>query len=74
MKKFYIGAAFFIFLSLLCASAFAETQVAGERPGLRFDERDVQLPEVIQGESIQHTFRVFNDGKMPLVIEKVQPG
>lgn len=74
MKKIYIGAAVFIFISSLWGQAFSSTQ--GEEGGasVRFDKKDVELSEVMQGETIQHTYRVYNDGKKPLTIEKVQPG
>lgn len=74
MKKFYIAAAVFIFLSSLWIHAFSSTLEEEVGATLRFDSKDVELPEVMQGETIQHTFKVFNDGKKPLIIEKVQPG
>jgi len=74
MKKFYITAAVFIFLSSLWAHAFSSTLEEEGGAVLRFDKKDVELSEVMQGETIQHTFKVFNDGKKPLTIEKVQPG
>ena len=74
MKKFYIAAAVFIFLSSLWIHAFSSTLEEEVGATLRFDSKEVELPEVMQGETIQHTFKVFNDGKKPLIIEKVQPG
>jgi hypothetical protein len=74
MKKIYIGAAVFIFLSSPWAQAISETQVEKSGARLRFDKQEVEMPEVMQGKAIQHTFRVFNDGTEPLIIEKVKPG
>jgi hypothetical protein len=74
MKKIYRGAAIFIFLSLLGSHALSSAQEEDGGAILRFDKKDVELSEVMQGETIQHTFKVFNDGKKPLTIKKVQPG
>ena len=74
MKKIYIGAVVFIFLSSLGAHASSPMEAEDGWASLRFDKKDVELPEVMQGETIQHTFKVFNDGEMPLTIKKVQPG
>lgn len=74
MKKIYIGAAVFIFLSSLGAHASSSMEAEHGGAMLRFDKKDVELSEVMQGETIQHTFKVFNDGEKPLTIKKVQPG
>ncbi len=49
---------------------------AGENPSPRIKLQSIEFDggSVIEGDSVQHDFVVFNEGDAPLEIQKVAPG
>lgn len=64
----------FLFLAAVCLTVYSAE--AGEKQGPRMKMQTTQFDcgSVIEGESIQHTFVVLNEGDEPLEIQKVAPG
>ncbi len=72
MKKYFnmvLACAFF-------SAFFAHFALALESQGPKMvlEELKFDFGEVKEGESVSHTFRVFNQGDQPLEIRKVKPG
>ena len=72
MKDYWqvILAVFFLF-PCLGNSALAQ---GGQGPKMVLKEEIFDFKEVMEGEVIEHTFRVFNHGDQVLEIKKVAPG
>ena len=72
MRKHVLMTIIFTSLVFLCAySAYAQ-EVLG--PKMTLKERVFDFKEVKEGEVIEHTFIVLNQGEETLEIEKVKPG
>ncbi len=72
MKKYFnmvLACAFF-------SAFFVHFALAQENQGPKMvlDALKFDLGEVKEGETVSHTFRVFNQGDQPLEIRKVKPG
>lgn len=65
-----IGVLLLVFISHL---SFAESQKA-TGPKMVLEEKSVDYKQVDEGEVIQHTFNVRNDGDQVLQIKSVKPG
>ena len=61
-----------IFLILFCPYPVWAQDVKG--PKMVLKERVFYFEEVKEGETIEHTFLVFNQGHKSLEIKKVKPG
>ena len=72
MTKFWVGICvlLLVFISHL---SFAESQKA-TGPKMVLEEKSVDFKRVDEGELIQHTFRVRNEGDQVLQIKSVKPG
>ncbi len=72
MKKLWIV----IFLIILCFITHLSLAWAQQASGPRMviKEKEVDYMEVDEGKTIEHVFKVFNQGDQPLLIEKVKPG
>jgi len=72
MKKLLCGTPFLIFLITLSLTTGWAQQAIGPRMVLK--EHVFDLKEVKEGETIEHTFLVLNQGDQSLEIKKVNPG
>ena len=72
MNKYWIAILTCIFLFLLCPHPVWAQDVKG--PKMVLKERVFDFKEVKEGETIEHTFLIFNHGGQPLEIKKVKPG
>jgi len=72
MKRTLSGAVLLIICLFLCTPAGLAQQAAG--PRIVIEERLFDAREVKEGEVIEHTFTVKNNGKEILEIRKVSPG
>ena len=72
MKKH--GIVLSIILLCLTSICFAETPQEVKGPRLLIVEHSVNLGDVKEGATLEHTFKVQNPGDKPLQIEKVKPG
>jgi hypothetical protein len=61
----------FFFLAFLGNLVFAQ-ETKGPRIVIREPERDFK--DIREGETLEHTFRVFNEGDQILEIREVKPG
>lgn len=62
------------FTSLICLSAYSACAQAATGPKMILKEREFDCGEVKEGETIEHTFSVLNQGDAPLEIVRVKPG
>jgi hypothetical protein len=53
------------------ACAAAEDRVPG--PRLYLEQTSFDFGKVVEGATLEHTFKVFNRGDQPLLIHKVRP-
>ncbi len=77
MKKIIFLIHIFILLNILCSldTVFAETGAAKIKPPvIAFDSPVFKVGHITQGKEIQHTFTLFNKGKKPLLIKRIEPG
>ncbi len=72
MRKHVLMAGILTSLIFLCAYS-AGAQVA-TGPKMVLKEREFDCGEVKEGEVIEHTFSVLNQGDEPLKIVRVKPG
>jgi len=72
MNKFRLAIVTYIFLFLLCPYPVLTQEVKG--PKMVLKERVFDFKEVKEGEAIEHTFLIFNQGDQPLEIKNVKPG
>lgn len=72
MNKYRLAAFTCVFLFLLCAYPVRAQEVKG--PKMVLKEQVFDFKEVKEGETIEHTFLIFNQGDQPLEIKKVKPG
>ena len=71
MKKALLSILSVLWLTLNYSPCLAAESVG---PKLVLQEKSFDFKEVEQGEIIEHTFKVFNEGDRPLVIKNVSPG
>lgn len=72
MNKYWLAAFTCVFLVLFWAHPVRVQEVKG--PKMVLKERVFDFKEVQEGETIEHTFLVFNQGDQPLEIKSVKPG
>jgi hypothetical protein len=72
MNKYWLAAFTYVFLILLCAYPIRAQEVKG--PKMVLKEQVFDFKEIKEGETIEHTFLVLNQGDQPLEIKKVKPG
>ena len=62
------------FTSLICLCAYSAGAQAASGPKMVLKEREFDCGVVKEGETIEHTFSVLNQGDAPLEIVRVKPG
>jgi len=72
MNKYWPAVLTCIFLFLFCLYPLWAQEVKG--PKMVLKEQVFDFKEVKEGETIEHTFLIFNKGGQPLEIKKVKPG
>jgi hypothetical protein len=72
MKKLWFGIT--LFLLCLGTNCFASPDQTAEGPKIVLKEKAFDFKEVMEGEIIEHSFNVFNEGDQPLEIKKVKRG
>ena len=72
MKKLWLGIT--LFLLCLGTNCFAAPDQKEEGPRIVLKEKIFDFKEVIEGEIIEHTFQVLNEGDLPLKIKDVKRG
>ena len=72
MNKYWLTVLTCIFLFLLCSAPAWAQDVKG--PKIVLQERGFDFKEVKEGETIEHTFLIFNHGGQPLEIKRVKLG
>ncbi len=72
MLKYLPHVLLFVFLFLFGANPVMSEDKQGPKAVIK--ESEFNFKEVKQGETIEHTFKVQNQGDMPLKILNVRPG
>ena len=62
------------FTSLICLCAYSAGAQAASGPKMALKEREFDCGEVREGETIEHTFSVLNQGDAPLEIAHASEG
>ena len=70
-KRFVTALMVFCILAFCCSRALAD-EVSG--PVVKVDNREFDFGEVKEGQSLEHTFKIFNKGDQELEIISVRPG
>ena len=65
-NSFFLFIVFFVFLGAHCYGA--------EGPRLVIDEKFYDAGTILEGDIVEHSFKVFNKGDQALNITKVKPG
>lgn len=71
MKKILNLLLIIIFFVVLNILSTADQQIG---PKIAMDEISFNFNEIYEGDDIEHTFKVFNQGETVLIIEKVETG
>ncbi|MBN2060253.1 MAG: hypothetical protein JW882_07535 [Deltaproteobacteria bacterium] len=72
MKKFSAKVTIPFFLFLFCFNAISAEKITG--PKMLIEETLFDAKEVLEGDIIQHTFKILNIGDQPLEIKNIRPG
>lgn len=74
-SKLLAAALVFLLVALIFGAAFAQkTKPAGPAPRAVMPELQVNLGEVLEGQTIEHVFRIRNTGAGELQILSARPG
>ena len=72
MKRLLIGIYLLaLFFDVHLSVAWAQKAIG---PRMVLKEKSVEYKEVNEGDIIEHTFKVLNEGDQPLEIKNVKPG
>jgi hypothetical protein len=71
MKRYWLSILLFLISSFWGYSVLAQKVRA---PKMILEEQVFDFKEVMEGDVVQHTFKVFNEGDQTLEIKNVKPG
>lgn len=72
MKRYWLATLLLFFLSAFMDYSVLAQDVRG--PKMVLKEQVFDFKEVKEGDVVQHTFKVFNEGDQTLEIKNVRPG
>jgi hypothetical protein len=72
MKRYWLALLLLFFLSAFWDHSLRAQDVRG--PKMVLKEQVFDFKEVKEGDVVQHTFKVFNEGDQTLEIKNVRPG
>ena len=64
----------FLFVLLLIVLLVHSEAPASAAPKIEVEERVFDFKEMIEGQTIEHVYKVQNKGDQPLEIQRVKPG
>ena len=72
MKRYWLATLLLFFISAFWGYSVPAQDVRG--PKMVLKEQVFDFKEVKEGDVVQHTFKVFNEGDQTLEIKNVRPG